>query len=155
MNDALAEDGVELDARDPQTPAALRIYTNVSFASVKRTAITPESDAAFAATPFECPLCLRFCSAILRSTCCQFYTCHDCAEELRAVCGNKAACPHCRARPLVLEDPSAEEPIQCYRDSPSVVSKIRQMNIQLCSKQLIPDKAAAGEEFIRSLRMIA
>ena len=38
------------------------------FAEVKRTEVTPESDAAFAATPFECPLCLRFCSAILRSS---------------------------------------------------------------------------------------
>jgi DNA-directed RNA polymerase subunit RPC12/RpoP len=155
MNDALAEDGVEFDAKAPQTPMALRIFTNVSYTSVKRTAITPESDAAFAATPFECPLCLRFCSAILRSTCCQFYTCHDCAETLRAASGARVACPHCRARPLVLEDPSSEDPIQCYRDSPSVVSKIRQMNIQLCSKKLLAGNEDDGEGYIRSLRIIA
>jgi hypothetical protein len=143
MNDALAEDGVELHERAPQTPfKPLRIYTTVSFAAVKRTEVTPESDAAFAATPFECPLCLRFCSAILRSTCCQYNLCHDCAVELRPRANT--SCPHCRARPLVLEDQPAEELIQCYRDSPKVASKIRKMNIQLYSKRLTANEEGDG-----------
>ena len=75
---------------------------------------------------FCCPVCLNYYNAILASTCCKNYLCHQCAKDLldRDLQGAKGvACPSCQQEPLVLNDVDPGASVKLYTDTFAITRK--------------------------------
>ena len=99
-----------------ELPQRLVVTTRFDMQDIACLDRTPDSTSR-QVVRYTCPVCLRFLSTILVSSCCHNYLCHFCLDAMDQT-SQQLRCPMCTAEPLVLTDVEVNAPIKKYSDSP-------------------------------------
>lgn len=103
-------------AEPSPAPSRVIIHTRLQLADVQSADFTPHNTNR-QTYKYSCPICFKYLSAVLITSCCNNYICHFCAEDLKAKIG-EVFCPLCNCERLELGDVDPQAEIKRYSDSP-------------------------------------
>ena len=99
-------------------PSRIIVRTRLKLEDIQSADFTPHNTNR-QTFKYSCPICFRYLSAMLITSCCRNYICHFCTEDFKAkeqtgpVC-----CPLCNSEQLELEDVDPQAEVKRYSDSP-------------------------------------
>ena len=97
-------------------PSRISVKSRFSLQDVQSADFTPHSTSR-QVYKYNCPICLKYLTTVLVSSCCRNYICHFCVEDLKAREGD-IRCPMCNLENVTLEDVDPTAAIKRYSDSP-------------------------------------
>lgn len=110
---------VEVSIVQPSVPvSSITVRTQLRLEDVQSADFTPHNTTR-QTLKYSCPICLKYFSAILITSCCRNYLCHFCTESFKEKEKlGPVHCPMCNSEGLDLEDVDPQAEVKRYSDSP-------------------------------------